>query len=127
MKATIGVLFYSTSGVVLGGVVLFESAWLAYVAAQGGISAETPISGITVGLILAGSVAALIAVVKGGRYLIELGMTLGKWIEALNTNVQLVEQVSALTEEVAALQRWRASVDPILTEWQRRNGIQREA
>lgn len=127
MKATIGALFFSTSGVVLGSAVLLESAWLAFIAAQGGISADTPITGVTIGLILAAAVAALFAVIRGGRYLIQLGMTLGKWVEALNANMELVGQVQALTKEVAALQRWRESADPILTEWQRRNGVQRQA
>lgn len=109
MKATVSALMISTSAVVLGLVVAIEAS-LTFISLQSGISADTPVQGVTVGLIVIGGVAALVAAFKGTKSLVMFTLAVGRWIQTMN---ETVERVEGLTKEIDALQRWRVTiVDP---------------
>lgn len=113
MKATIGALMMSTSALVLGSVVATEAAVMMFALLQGGISASTPIQGLTLGLIVVGGGTALVAAIKGAKALVMFTLACGKWIETMN---ETVVRVTDQQKEIAALQRWRDHiVDPLLT------------
>ena len=106
MKATVGALMMSTSAVVLGLVVAIESSLLTVTLVQSGIGADTPVQGLTVGLLVLAGGGALVAAFKGAKSLIMFTLACGKWIETMNSTVAKVE---ANTKELDALQRWRVS------------------
>lgn len=110
MKATVGALMMSTSAIVLGLVVAAEASLLTFATVQGGISADTPVDGLTVGLLVIGGMAALVAAFKGAKSLVMFTLACGKWVDTMN---ETVEKVAAHQKELDALQRWRVTVaDP---------------
>ena len=115
MKATVGALMMSTSAVVLGLAVAAEASFLTVTAVQGGISADTPVNGLTVGLLVAGGIAALVAAFKGAKSLVLFTLACGRWIETMN---ETVITVATHQKEIDALRGWRdAIVDPSLKRY----------
>ena len=113
MKATMTALMLPMSAVVVGLVVAIEASLITITAIQGGVSAETPIQGITLGLVVIGGFAALAAAIKGAHALVMFTLSCGKWFQQMN---ETVLTVAAHQKELDALQRWRtAIVDPSLT------------
>lgn len=128
----------TTAGVAVGSIVSIMSASaVAVSAAQISVGADTPVHGVTVGLMVVGLVAGVGMVWTGGRYIFQLGGEVREWRAALNdakTLARLVREIEKgknrnteildkVVGDLGALERWRAQVDPILTEWRRRSGI----
>lgn len=125
MKATAIALMLPMSAVVVGFIVAFDASMVTLSIVQsGGIGADTPVSGITVGLIVVGGCAALIAAVKGATSLVLFTLSVGKWFEAVNGTVAQVEtntrDIATNTHDIVALQRWR---DDIVGPLLKRSGI----
>ena len=129
----IGAVFYTTaSATILGLVAIMSTSAAAYTAAMQSVGADTPVSGITVGMIILGIVSGFGGLFMAARYVLSIGMMLGRWKDALDDAVKFAEVVKALEGRIAhaegsiaaldetatdvrALQRWREHiVDPSL-------------
>lgn len=132
--------FAATGTGVVGSVVaVVGEVVLATIVAWQGIGADTPIEGVTLGILAAALVALAAlsarAALRGGRALFMYGerwASLRVSLEAAADLAPLVrdiqadqrsisEQVALNTEQISALQRWRDAVDPIVEEWRRRS------
>ncbi len=110
MKATVGALMMSTSAMVVGAFVALEATLLTLATVQGGVGRDTPVEGLTVGVLVIIVAGALVAAFKGAKSLILFTLACGRWVETMNSMVTKVD----------ALERWRVLiVDPSLT----RSGI----
>ena len=125
MKATVGTLLFSTSAVLVGAAVTLEATLATLAVVQSPIGADTPISGITIGLIVVGGFAGLVALVKGSQYLIKFGIQCGQWIDALNGATALAEVVEKHDVRIETVERYCREIDPILTDLQVRLGVKR--
>lgn len=131
MKAAIASLFLAGSGILVGAIVAVEASVSLYYVSQ--ISGETQINGMTIGGLVLASSIAVVAVIKGGQYLIRLGGMLAKLQASLDAATalgpvveELQKNVAENTAQIDALHRWRDTVDPIVIQWQTRTGINRK-
>ena len=110
MKATVGALMMSTSAMVIGAFVAIDASLMTLSAVQSGIGRDTPVEGVTVGLLAVIVAGALVAAFKGAKSLVLFTLACGKWIETMN---ETVAKVADHQKEIDALQRWRVHVaDP---------------
>lgn len=145
-----------TSAVATGALLMLTGAELAvaYVAQEAiGIGASTPISGITIGVVIAGALAGIGFLWHGAKQMMALGgfiadlrssITDGKayleTLKMLNEQVDAnttataknaaaiqrnTETLSELDARMAAHERWRQTTDPIVAELQIRAGLRR--
>lgn len=101
-------------------------------ALQQGIGPATPIDGITVAVVGAGIVVGLGFLWTGAKQMIALGKYIAGFTAAVETHAatasllaDTVARLDAMDTRVAALERWRQSTDPIVTELQIRAGLRR--
>ena len=131
MKSLFAAAFCSTSAVTLAGFAMVASAEALVVQ---GIGADTPIDGITLGVLLVALLAAGGLLFQGGRQIFRLGGELVKWRAALKqasevmaSLARVVERLDEMDKRHERFERWRVQVDPLLTDLQVRLGVGRKS
>lgn len=130
MRTPISILFFTAASTTLLGLSMIMSTdAAAYLLAQEAIGADTPISGITVGVIGMGIVTGFGGLLWTVRLVFKFGGQVALWIQTVEKAAKIAEIVDRLEErmgererqaadtqrEVDALQRWRIHlVDPSL-------------
>ena len=90
------------------------------VAGLQGIGAETPISGITIGILGASFIVGLGFLWKGALWMLEMGALLAEWRNAMKEVPRLTQTLHRIEERMAASERWQQEHDPILGELHRK-------
>lgn len=113
-------LFTTATATILGLTLIMSVDAAAYTLAMQAIGADTPVDGVTVGVILAGIMAGVGGLVVLARYLISFGgfvqqlkMVMAdavKYAEIVDRLNDRVIAVEAIEVRVATVERWRATI-----------------
>lgn len=116
MRLVIASAFFTTATAAILGLTLIMSVDAAtYVLAMQSIGADTPVSGITVGIIFAGIVSGVGGLIWIGKLIFRFGA----YVKGLETALEDVKALAKIVHEIedrmTTVERWRAAViDPLL-------------
>jgi hypothetical protein len=112
MKFFVSTALFTTSGMAMAlGVLAGSVEGLVYAQSAQALGASTPISGITIGLLIAAAGASGAMLWRGAKSLLELGAYLGQLKYTINASAK---NVRAVTERLSNMEDWRVEVDPII-------------
>ena len=115
MKSLFAAVFCTTSAVTVAGLVMVTSAEALVLQS---IGADTPVDGLTVGVLLVALIGAGGLLFQGGRQVFRLGVELARWRTALNEVSEVTASLTRITDRLDEIDRrherfeeWRAQVD----------------
>ena len=124
MKSFLSASAFTTGGItfaIMVGVGAIEG--IVYAQALPAIGAETPVSGITIGILAAGVIASVALIWRGakslialGEYVAELRAALRDGTSAMKSFTVQAELIGLLTNRIGELEVWRGEVDPFISE-----------